>query len=380
MWLLVLLGLTAIVHAEPVVTLPLDGYYRPGKFFPVKIESDREVTVEVKADAVSSRGHGRSLVLPAMSLSRVASVVTVIVDGKPTELPIHPLETDQPLWLQLGDAPLDRPAAGKFVVVNTPGNVRGLSMAFESADFIQIAPEQLQYLRDTPLMLSGTTFVEEGNLIEPEIRGPMTSLEDPRAYTVPVVPGRDLPTRQATWLLLALFSIGVLALALWRWRFSWAAIGVCSLAAVAFGAYRWNTTSPVTTATTEVTYPGRGYFYQDRWTFLSSLEDTTQSFYVVNTEIVRPIFAGQAEQLGMVIEPTVGGWQYQFHLSRGSSVAMMGRGVVQLDLLPADDLPGGEFRNLMRMSYQRAGETLIRASTGGDEHHEAYWVVRKPAR
>jgi hypothetical protein len=113
---------------------------------------------------------------------------------------------------------------------------------------------------------------------------------------------------------------------------------------------------------------------------MSSLEDTTQSFYAVNTEIVRPIFAGQAEQLGMVIEPAVGGWQYQFHLSRGASVAMLGRGFVQPDLVPAKDLPGGDFRNLMRMYYQRAGEMLMRASAGIDERHEAYWVVQRTSR
>jgi len=166
----------------------------------------------------------------------------------------------------------------------------------------------------------------------------------------------------------------VLALALWRSRYSWVAIGVASLAAVGLGAYRWNATSPVTTAIIDITYPGRSMTYRDRWTVLSSLEDTSQSFYAVNTELVRPVFAGQAEQLAMVIEPTVGGWQYHFRLPRQGSVVMVGRSFVQTDIWPTEDLPGGDYRALMRTYYQHAGDRLIRASTGTDEHHEAYWL------
>lgn len=385
---LLVLCLAGIARADPVVTLPLDGYYRPGKFFPIRVESDRAVDVQVQLPGgISSRARGTSLVLPAMSLSRTPGSVRVMVDHLPTDLPIRPLEANQRLIIRLGDA---RPVTWgdtQTVSVLLP-SVRSadLSQWYESADAIavdvptggSIDPSAVAAAQASGLRVILNETIPPDSPVRP--RGPVDSLDDPRPYEVPFIASRPHTVRVATWLILALFAIATLGTALLRWRYAWLGIVLVSAGWVGWGAFRSATVSPITEKRVEVTFDEAGRTWTDQWTILTTLNETPFTHFQ-QALIHRPVFAGQAGAMNLTLEQKRDGWQYTGKLPRGGTIAFVSRWPGTRYLQASNESPvptaaqsRGLFADMVKSYYLRRGDVLHRGRVSDENGPEVYHV------
>jgi len=138
--LLILMTFASTAIAETTVTLPLEGYYRPGKFFPVRVTSDRPIHVEITADnGIGSRGTGEDLTMPVMLLSDNNRSIQLSIDGISRSINVRSLEAQQRLVMiaspDLADGARSLFPDSNLVYVNVPREgVTSLSVAYESVD------------------------------------------------------------------------------------------------------------------------------------------------------------------------------------------------------------------------------------------------------
>lgn len=335
--LLVLL-LAAAAFAEPVVTLPLDGYYRPGRFFPVKIESDREVTVEVTADGVSARGRGRSLVLPAMSLSRVPGVVKVAIDGRAAEWPIRPVEPGQKLLAAVGARPAGTSHEGEVWVVLDEAPSPAELHAFDSLDaFVPVAETSAQ------------------------VRGPATSLDAGAAYDAASAlrPERSVATRRMVWLSLAAFAIVAVAASLFRGRYTAAGVVAVGVLGTIGAAVAYARMPAVTTRAGWIILERNGEQVDaHHWTFLTAGVRTEDSLLADPLSRPRPLFAGNAASLKVRIEPEGSLWRIHYTLEPNARAIFVFRGQGPQQAGYAEPSHTPVMLDIARRYYQRPGDVL----------------------
>ena len=382
-----LLILASSSFAATSITLPLDGYYRPGKFFPVQVTSDQPAAVHIDIDnGVSARGNGTSLTLPVMLLSPTVRSIRVTVDGVPTDLPVRALEANQPLVLTT--VPKDvRPLFGlglvKSLVTVTinSDNLRTLDAAFESADDVLITPEQLVLLPEAAtrqLLASGTRITLNaaapsgsrwpwrsfgpGSIIDLPVRGPTTSSDDLSVYdaVASFTAGRSPTARRTVWLAMAMFSIVALATTLIGCRGIYATAAV-SLLAVAGGALFAARQSSIAEQRFNVTIPGQPMAQRDEWRFRMTSAKQDDVIDMAG-DMDRPIFGGQADALGLWIDCTSQPRQMHFTLRPGMQIAFVRR-----QFIPPLDQPGdgwrqgdaGDFNNLLRRFYLKPTDSAL---------------------
>lgn len=324
------LCLPAITHAEPVISLPLDGYYRPGKFFPVKIESDRDVIVRVDADGISCTGHGRAMVLPVMSVSRVPGMVKVTIDGKTSELAIRPLEPGQRLIAYA--AGVDRPTT-RSADVEVTVSVGEWTQAYESAD--QIVTSKGVFNVDPP-------------------RGPTSSLDSAAAYDIAgaLTPGRSLVQRRNVWLFAALFAIVAVGLSLARWRFTAVTLAVVAIGwVIGSGAY-YASRPAVTSFAGQIAFPDQTL--EHVWVFRTAVTETEDSFNVQG--FVRPLLT--SSPIKMWIQWNAKDWTFHYTLPAGGKMGVVYSPAGAASFSPAEDVDTEIFRDIAKRYYVRTGETV----------------------
>ncbi len=405
--LIAICGLAQTLHAEPVIKLPLDGYYRPGKFFPVSVTSDQPVNVRIDVeDGVSSRGSGTNLTLPVMLLSNTSRSLRVIIDGKPTDLPIRPLGENERLAIAGSSKLFARASSlfpGQLVVsaVVPMDRIGPLNEAYESADVVlwQGLDESAVFAKGFESISAGgpvlavpgdepatpwKNFQRRGgwSVIDLPTRGPTDSLDNPAAYDAMsgFSAGRSPESRRGVWLGTAVFAILALGATLLGRRGVYAIIAI-SILWLAGGAVYLARQTPISQQQASIIVrPGDGDITQvDSWLVRTSLQKQPDEFNA-GTTLTRPVFAGHANLLEMWIEVTDAGWWYHYTLPRGGKAAFVSRrwrqnaAVPTVTVGPPKSSMGSD---LARQFYSRAGDVT---ETVVDEFPDSDIVFVHPKR
>jgi hypothetical protein len=421
----VVLSIVALARwcpAQVEVTFPLHGFYRPGKFMPVRVESraalpssvvlrtDGAVTVSVEPAAAGVRGASVSALVPWLA-GEAAGALRWEIAGHGSgavDAPLTPLQADQVLVGVVGTevgaaasavADLFRgrqvipialtgtppmpghPAAWEAldaIVFDTPGNPalqealsRGISCVVRS----DASPGGDWPWRGGP----GHWFVRF------DAAGPRAAV-DPDAY-VPTqgwAPGWPAPLRRRAILLALAFSIVVLAASLWRSRRGAAAL-VVALSAIAALLFLWwgraNANDPQAVGDVIVT---DGHMTQvDRWLYVRSLRETTRE---VGLGGQRPVFfsARHMQDAGVVLHCSADGSRsnLEWHARPGATMAFVERRFVAPATRPAPgqaDAPPSPLRTLAREAYLDASASVEGDVPAGAPADLSDWVEVWPS-
>jgi len=367
------LAFASLAQAEPVITLPLAGYYRPGKFFPVHITADKSVSVRIDVEnGIGARAEGTDLLLPVMLLSENERSVRVTVDDKTVTFPVSAVDANTKLALVFGT---DLPPGVMALFPNAQVHAllarekpKVITQTYESADAF------LDYTVPTTQPTIMPRFAET-------TFGPSSSLDDPAPYDAlsGFVAARTPSIRRTLWLCMAVFSILSAAIGLLarRWT-AYIVIGVAAAWVIVAGLILGK--QPAITERDAVVFDKDVESFQmaDVWSFRSAL-DSSDAVFEAYGRSCRPLFAGQARVLNMWIDLTGDAWRFHYTLPRGTKVGFFCSDVKQSHW-PQSHRSGDEpiFEGLVRRYYSEPGKTIPppRESSGGSVET---WVVF-PAR
>lgn len=408
-FLIAVLPIAAV--AEPIISLPLDGYYRPGKFFPVRITVDQPVDVRIDSpNGIGARGHGTSLTLPVMLLSTNARSIAIQINGKTTDLPVRSLEGNQQLVLTTLPAQVDRPfmldpSKQPVVAAISPERLSDITAADESADVLLVSAAEFGKLSDAivrKLLAAGITVaVNAGDapasawpwkrvggwsVIDVPVRGPTTSTDDASVYEAAAdfTFARTPAVRRTVFLSATLFSILALASTLLGRRSSYAT-GAITIIAIAAGLFYAARQTAVAERSAAVYVPGTFMAQRDEWTFRTRSVLGQDEWKSVG-DMDRPIFAGQADSLSMWTEPSDAGPVFHYTLRPRQKVAFVRRVFIP----PLADNGTGwtlgweaaepsNFDKLIREFYVRPGERIeVPSSKSGNPPSD--FLVRVPLK
>ncbi len=290
-----LLSFLAVIVAAPVaraadVRLPLDGYCRPGRFFPADVRGTNGSTVtltadgclpsDVSADGVAPvlavdpagdlrwPGGGRRLRVPR-SDERLVGAVT------PAAVPPDLFPGNRVVFLPLDPAdPLPGPPA-----------------AWETLDAVVLDAPTMRRLTDpqrSALLAGGVALVATGAppddrwpwhrrggwrggwwTLACAVRGPTDAVVAPDAFspTYTWVPGWPAPVRRAAFAVASLVALATVAVCLVRRPWAvWAAVGLCVAAAAGITLWR-RSLGTVAVAGGDVTAAADGLVQRDAWVY-----------------------------------------------------------------------------------------------------------------
>lgn len=389
-----LLVWAASAAAQVTVDLPLEGWYRPGRYMPVRITiadpsaAAREELVLRGQGVISTSlavANGKTLsIVPWLPLEAV-SAPTYRWRGSdvPLNVPLRALENQQRL---VGVASADAAAAsGLFPdqqVVTVPLDqarpIPGPAMAWQTLDGVLLdaaAAGRLDELTMTQLASAGTVIAvtgqpphsrwpwrREGRLwvLRPGIAGPTGATYNASAYR-PVggwVPGSPDATRRQIVFLGVIVSILLLGASLLRHRA--AALAVVGVSVVAAAGIAWwsGRQAVVLEQIGEVRVYGDGSMQLDAWRYFAALRPTRTA--VDWDRWMRPVLAGRAhaERANIVLrcDESTGPGEISFDLEPGMKLAFLWRMIDRPSTRPPTTMPvTSPLAVLVREQYLRPG-------------------------
>ena len=386
---LVLLAAALPCAAEVSVSLPLEGYYRAGRYMPVRVVVKGEPAGELRVSAdgavttaIQLDGRTADLIVPLLVVREpLGPVRWSLPDGRGGTVGTKPIalgEQDRLVGFAGGDTGATAGLfAGKTVIpvsLDATNPLRGPPAACESLDAVVLDRAPPEYLARS-LAAGGTAVAvrsaaqPEANLLPWRRAGEAWVLSNdpvgPRGAIVPEAylptygwrPGRTPETRRQVVLIAVLFSLFFFAATLWRSRL--AVIVVVGLSAAACGAlaFRAGRQSPVTVAGAVVFVRHGGIFQVDQWEFIKCMAPATTGFRP--TLAARPVFAsvGHFERSGVRLACGPDGMPlaFTFPLTPESSMAFLTRLASPTDALPDPAARGSPLWPLVREGYLRPG-------------------------
>jgi hypothetical protein len=316
------LAMPALCRAD-TLSLPLQGYFHPGRAMPVAWEMARPASVEVWADG-AVRTHVESAnprgILPLLTVDRDLGEVHWRIDGaapQRADWTLHPLEDYQHLVAsETHDAKLERQlfSGGSVVPVVLEGDaVTGPAMAWDGLDGLVLSPGS--FARLSPdfcrgLLAEGVTLAVTGTDKPP---GPWpwrkgsglwmasSQLPLPSMFNGDVYApawgwsaGRSGAFRLRIILLGLLFCLAVCGVGLWRSVWMPAAVVLLCVAAMGIGYWDNSRQSPVISVSGTVRLRGLPMPIADVWYYQDTHRDSP--FSVAVSGMVQP-FASDQRQL-----------------------------------------------------------------------------------
>jgi hypothetical protein len=272
--------------------------------------------------------------------------------GGAIEMNLHPLGDREKLIVlaEAGSADLHPLFPGMTLIsspLDTSHPLLKPGCAWESLDAVVLGPAAMGQVEDEQvqtLLAAGTTLIVRtstrpderwpwkalGNLwvLRHESAGPAPCIDaDVYDPTYSLDRGWPLQFRREIVLWAALICIVILAVSLWRSRWTvWGCILACIVAAVVF-AWRYSRQSPVLQLQTGIAINQRDLTQIDLWSWRTTLRETDAS--VPATGLTYPMFttAGQVEQMNLQMICGADGnpERLQFHLMPGQSLAILRR-------------------------------------------------------
>jgi hypothetical protein len=404
--LLVLLAAAASSRAEVTVSLPTQGYYRPGKFFPVRIAGAVMGEVELRADGAMAStvlvNDGQAIV-PLLALTAsVSHMRWVSTDGVEHSVPgdLHSLSDREVLIGVIGVAGGDVGSARSLFIdknlvvvqLDATGPLLAPASAWEVLDGLLLGAPAAAQLSDgqiQTLLAAGTVVVVHSPtppderwpwkkvgddwLLRREVAGPSPGI-NPDVYgpTYSWDPGWPRAFRAELFGGASVFCVLAVAISLWRSRY--AILPFLALCAVAIGVIgiEYRRQSPVRTEKLAVAIRAQGLTQYDLWVWRSSVRPTQLSLSA--PQLTHPIFASlsQLDQLAPRLVCRAGGQsdRFEFHLEPRESLAMLTRIVRPSSSLGTLQPPDSRWTDFVRDQYLQptdgiAGQTFVQDPSTG---------------
>jgi hypothetical protein len=388
--------------AEVQLSLPLEGYYRPGRYMPVRLVVRGEGSGPLKLTAegavpvwldVGSTGNAIDVTVPLLVVrAPLGPLSWSLPNGRSGRLEarLTPLGEEDRLVAHSGTDAADAASLfpGKTIVpialdLAAPLQAPRAVMAWEVLDGLVVdrAPgnHQVSFLTvgGTAVVVRSATAPEPGWLQWQWVGKTWVMFQPPagpRGVVVPAAydaasgwnPGRPPHLRRQALLLAAVFAIVVVGLTLWRSRLAVAA--VVALSVVATGALVFWTArqSTVEGAGGTVLVRRGGLFQGDEWVYFKSLAPAAAEFPCYAG--TKPIFssAEDVERTGMRLECNPDGipLRFTFRLQPDATIAFLTRmALARSDMRrPDPEANGSRLWPLVRQAYlgsgtRAAGET-----------------------
>jgi hypothetical protein len=350
--------------------LPLEGWYRTGRYMPVRVEPSAAVTITADG-AVPSRWHqssGAPVIVPLLIFANDAGHLRIDGSPLPGDPPLRPLSSHQQLVAVAGGG--DRLAAklfpGETIVtlhVDPLDPLPGAELAWQMLDALIVdGPWPGSFdVRKLPGLLAGGTEVavhspdrpddglpwesiDGGWVLRPGIAGPLGCDGSDAAYLPWSAWHPDLPAAVRVQIVLAgiLFSVAVLACLLLPRRYSKAAIAAFTTCAVIAIGYWQSQTPKLFRARGDVVFEGQALGQTDRWQFLTSRQSVAGEIECSGESW--PVFAdpSQGALLNMCLDWNGGGGRFTFQLPSQGKLAFFSRTIRPLPLTPPASASGDE--------------------------------------
>jgi len=313
---------TSSCLAQQSSVLPLEGWYRTGRYMPVRVHRGQSAITAVGALPTEIGADGGAMtIVPLLVFAN--DVSDLRIDGSPLagDPPLRALSSHQQLVAVagVGDRLATRLFPGESIVtihVDPLDSLPGPELAWQTIDALILdGPWPGSFdIRKLPALLAGGTqiavrseqrpddrlpweSIDGGWVVRPAIEGPMGCDGNDDAY-IPVGAWHpDLTGTERIRIVLVgvLFSLGTLACLLLPRRFSYPATIVLTLVAmIAIGS--WQSSSPtIFRARGEVIVERRPLLQTDRWQFITARQ--TASAVCDCAGETWPIFADSSQPL-----------------------------------------------------------------------------------
>ena len=341
--------------AQSTAALPLDGWYRTGRYMPVRIEAPATITVTANG-AVPTEWHSSSTASAIIPILMFATDVRQLrIDGSPLpgDPPLRPLSSHQQLVAVAGSG--DRLATKLFpgesivtVHLDPLDPLPGAELAWQTLDALIVdGPWPGAFdVRKLPGLLAGGTeiavrstdrpddalpweSIDGGWVLRPPIAGPLGCDGSDAAYLPWSAWHPDLPFSVRLQVVLAgvLFSLAVLACLLLPRAFSLPAIAAATLCAIIAIGY-WQSRSPkIFRAQGNVVVEGQPLHQTDRWQFLTSRQSAVGEMDCTGESW--PVFADSSQpvHLNMCLNWNGGAGRFTFQLPAEGKLAFILRSI-----------------------------------------------------
>ena len=407
-----------VARPQVEVTFPLQGYYRPGKFMPVRIETDSvgDAPVSLRADgavtlSVARRRGGVDAVFPWLAVGTVREARwSVSGEGTgPIDVKLTAVEPNQVL---VGAAGLDTDAGAELTTPLFPGRrvvsvalvgtpaLPGDGLAWEALDAVVFDRSPGEALL-TDVIASGVAVVLASDaapggpwdwqggpgrwFIAFPVAGPRGAIH-PEAYepTHAWRPGWPAPSRRRAVLLAVVFAIVGLAATLWLR--SWlAAVAVTVASAAAAGGFAWwGARQPMLReARGLVAVAGDRASQNDLWTYLRPLRSRDVS---VEWQSGKPVFASarHARETDLTLRCVASARPlgYTWRADAGTTMAFVSRAFnagAPPPGLPASRTPSTPMGELVRRAYLSPNDVILEARGGEPASADVDWSEVWPA-
>jgi hypothetical protein len=367
----VVLFFPAITDAD--ISLPLQGYYRTGRYMPVHVDPS---TTQLAADGI----------LPTLIESNSDTIVPVLITGSPQSLSpslrLKPLADDERLIAFDGDT--QRFAQSLFpdekiiaIPVNPSEPLPGPPAAWESLDAIILDNQAMAGLDDnqrSALLAAGVLLAATGDAA-PDVRwpwkhrkdlwilqdhplGPAGELFDSTVFspTYAWAPGASAVLRRQVVIAGALLGIAVIAIALWRCKVAVAAIILLSLIWTAGAIYWRHNLGIVNQAGGDIVIVSDSLVQQDSWLYERACARGIRR--VDWNGSTHPVFASSAQlqSLGMkLVAGGTGNLAFEYYAIPGETVAFERRDVQPGTAPELTDTRNSPMRDLAKDDYLTKG-------------------------
>jgi hypothetical protein len=370
------------VSAAAQISLPLNGYYRPGRYMPMRV-SAADTDVKLSADGA----------LSTLVQSRNGVLVPILIYGSPRELttaterlPLHPVSEDE----RLIGSTMDAVETGhrlfprqKIIPVSLTAAdpLPGPAAAWEALDAVVTDSPAMSRLDDdrrSALLAAGIVLAATGD-VAPDDRwpwkhdgklwvlrdqplGPTDRIVDEAIYspTFAWAPGWSVAVRQEVFGAGVLLAILAIALFLWRSKATMA--GIILLAVISSGTVAWWRTllGPVNQAGGDVIVAANGLLQRDTWLYERARSDSPRD--IAWSGWTHPVFASseQIEKTGMQVRVSSDGkLSFTYRARRDETVAFIHREVGPETAPAATPSRSSPMQNLAREVYQSATDRIL---------------------
>lgn len=399
--LLVILLFSIPARASVEITFPLQGFYRPGRYMPVRVRAAFEnagigATFDIRADnamhtrlaLLAGRAEGVVPFLPGETLRQLNWQFNPGTSGqKQSELINQPFRALGPDQALVGFTTIDMEFAhalfkDKSIVpirLDSADPLPGTPAAWEMLDAVVLdAGAQIDISKIDSLLASGVIVAirsssqpndrlpwrQIGNfwVASHSLAGPTTAGENAAAFLPVLSWEAEWPASFRRRILLYAVVFSVLAMATSLLRTKWSALLVVSLSIVfTLGLWAWwRGKSAVLQRSGEILVLGDKLAQSDTWTYVAAPREIAEN--EPWTEITHPFFESSAARLAMkpMLACDENGLprMFQFHLGPGLKVGLLSRSLLPRPPAKPQNLANSPLELLARQKYLSRGDTI----------------------
>ncbi|HEV8604734.1 MAG TPA: hypothetical protein VGQ99_05180 [Tepidisphaeraceae bacterium] len=366
--LCILMLLPARAMAAVEVTLPLAGYWRPGRYVPVRVEAREAGTV------VEIGGEGVVRTRLPLADGRADVIVPLLVMSEPGGIGGRAWRQLGPEQRLVGFTTIDIPfAQGLFpgdsivpIQLAAADPLPGAAVAWETLDAV-VLDNTVANIPEQKLRELGSCGVivarRPGEVNRPNIIGPRAAAEDLAAFAPVQGWAADWPKafRRGVLLCAVAFSIVALGVGLMRFRHS-AVVLVLLCAGASGGLWMWWRSRPaVLTRCGAIVCRDGALAQRDLWVYqaTASGSDSRMSW----AEVMRPYFESRMDRDAMrpVLVCGEDGMprEFEFHLMVGQKVGFLMRSIVAAPQGALREQVSSPLERLAKRMYLREGVKVV---------------------